>query len=218
MLNGETYALTGGNGGGYELCEVYHFRSPTLRPGFQPAHGGLIANAASLYPEAWAYLQTVEGQLLCKTEAEWQALSTANPWNGIGGVPWFVQDLQAGTLRLMDLRGMFAEAAGFDGFDVGGRHPDAIVNITGELGIKATSSSGPVGAWGEYPGDPAKFNLGAFSLGPPVNSYRFAVSGEAVISNTFRLDASRVVRTANKVAPRAWGALTCVYLGQPQGV
>ena len=29
------------------------------------------------------------------------------------------------------------------------------------------------------------------------------------------LDASRVVPTANKNQPRAWGALPCVYLGLP---
>ena len=29
------------------------------------------------------------------------------------------------------------------------------------------------------------------------------------------LDVSKVVPTGNKVAPRAWGALACAYLGQP---
>lgn len=29
-------------------------------------------------------------------------------------------------------------------------------------------------------------------------------------------DASRVVPTANKNQPRAWGALACVYLGAPK--
>ena len=53
----------------YELCEFYHFRQPVLRPGFQPAQGGLLANAAEQYPDAWAYLKTAEGQRLCKTES-----------------------------------------------------------------------------------------------------------------------------------------------------
>ena len=94
----------------YELGEVYYFRHPTLRPGFQPCQGGIITDAATQFPDIWAYLQTAEGQLLLKTEAQWQALSTAIwhtnadgttvGWNGIGGAPWYVQDLNAGTLRM----------------------------------------------------------------------------------------------------------------------
>ena len=57
----------------YELCEFYSFRNPALKPGFQPCQGGVIENAAIKYPEAWAYLQTGEGQLLCKSEALTQA-------------------------------------------------------------------------------------------------------------------------------------------------
>ena len=59
---------TSGLGLPYEICEFYYFRHPTLKPGFQPAQGGLLANAATKYPEAWAYLQTTEGRKLCKTE------------------------------------------------------------------------------------------------------------------------------------------------------
>ncbi|MDR2503989.1 MAG: phage tail protein, partial [Deltaproteobacteria bacterium] len=94
----------------YDLCEFYYFRHPTLKPGFQSAQGGLLTNAATLYPEAWAYLQTTEGQLLCKTEAEWQAMTTAiwhtnadgttAGWNGIGGAPFYAPDLATGALRL----------------------------------------------------------------------------------------------------------------------
>ena len=39
-------------------------------------------------------------------------------------------------------------------------------------------------------------------------------SGSAPNSLTF--DTSRVVPTANKNQPRAWGALACVYLGIPK--
>lgn len=61
----------------YEIGEFYYFRHPTLKTGFQPMQGGVIANAVTVFPEIWAYLQTTEGQKLCKTEAEWQAMSTA---------------------------------------------------------------------------------------------------------------------------------------------
>ena len=115
----------------YDLCEFYYFRHPSLKPGFQPAQGGLLANAATLYPEAWAYLQTVEGQKLCKSEAEWQAMTTATwatladgskvGWNGIGGAPYYAPNTATGALRLPDLRGMYAEAAGFDALRRGRR-------------------------------------------------------------------------------------------------
>ena len=192
----------------YELCEFYYFRHPTLRPGFQPAQGGVLQNAATLHPEAWAYLQTAEGQKLCKTEAEWQAMSTATwytladgtqiGWNGIGGVPYYVQDLNAGTLRLPDLRGMYAEAAGFDGLDVGGVHGDGgredkwgfSVNdgyISGASGSVISSGSG---------------------LAQNVTS---TDRGNGTVTHT----SSRVWPLANKFQGRAWGSLACVYLGKP---
>ena len=208
MLNGQKYRVSP-----YELCEVYHFRSPTLRPGFQPAQGGLIAGAAALYPEAWAYLQTPEGQLLCKTEAEWQALSTAAPWNGIGGVPWLVQDLAAGTLRLMDLRGMYAEEAGFDGMVPGGVNPDAIVNFSGRFGMHPRDTNGYALTIGTHTEAPFYTEV---STDVPYHSVVHAIG--TYKTEYIRFDPSLLVRTANKVAPRAWGALACVYLGQPQGV
>ena len=196
----------------YELGEVYHFRSPILRPGFQPAQGGLLSlvggrPVAEVYPEAWAYLQTPEGQRLCKTEAEWQALSAAAPWNGLGGVPWFVIDLMAGTLRLPDLRGMYFEAAGFDGLDVGGTRKDRIVNITADYLF------GP--NYGPLIRD--SITTGAFKIGRQVNgSEWYDRPGSAGYALDF--DASNVVETGASVAPRAWGVLACIYLGQPQGV
>ena len=192
----------------YQLCEFYYFRHPTLKPGFQPAQGGLIENAATLYPEAWAYLQTPAGQLLCKTEAEWQALTTATwatladgtkvGWNGIGGAPFYVQDLGAGTLRLPDLRGMYAEAAGFDSLAVGGVHGDAIRNIVGTGEVYS-------------PGGPG---TGALSVTTPTNA---PIGGSQIPrASTISINSSRVVPTAVKNQPRAWGALPCVYLGAPE--
>ncbi len=196
---------------GYELCEFYFFRHPTLRPGFQPAQGGLLEDAASLYPEAWAYLQTVEGQRLCKTESEWQALTRATwatladgtkvGWNGIGGAPYYVQDLNANTLRLPDLRGMYAEAAGFDSLGVGGVHGDAIRNITGMQGGHNSY------CW-------AVQTAGAHYLAGPRGGQPDIVTSNANYAQC-GFDASRVVPVDAKNQPRAWGALACVYLGTP---
>lgn len=192
----------------YELCEFYYFRHPTLRPGFVQAAGGLIANANTLYPKAWAYLQTAEGQLLCKTEAEWQAMSTAiyytdasgnqEGWNGVGGVPFFVIDTSAGTIRVPDIRGMYAEAAGLDSLAVGGVHHDRIRNVVSALSVQDAYWMG---------------NWGAFIK----NSYRGNTSstgGQVTNVNTIMdYDQSRVYPTGNHFVPRAWGALPCVFLG-----
>lgn len=203
----------------YELGEVYYFRHPTLRPGFQPCQGGIITDAATKYPQMWAYLQTAEGQLLLKTEADWQAMSTATwatladgtkvGWNGIGGAPYFVQDLGVGTLRMPDLRGMYAEAAGFDSLGVGGVHGDVIRNIKGAPkrtdGLYPFVTSLPAGT---VVADGAL----TVRVGP-----NFTNSGTTTGSpwGVVELDASRTVPTGNANKPRAWGALACAYLGTP---
>ena len=191
----------------YDLCEFYYFRHPSLKPGFQPAQGGLLANAATLYPEAWAYLQTVEGQTLCTSEAAWQAMTTATwatladgstvGWNGIGGAPYYAPNTATGALRLPDLRGMYAEAAGFDALGVGGTHGDGIRNITG---------------W--FSGDDAVAEpwIGGAFYGIQTPFTGNGIEGGAKVG----FNASRVVPTANKTQPRAWGALACVYLGAPR--
>ena len=192
----------------YDLCEFYYFRHPTLKPGFQPAQGGLLANAATLYPEAWAYLQTSEGQKLCTTEAEWQAMTTAIwhtnadgttvGWNGIGGAPFYVQDLSAGTLRMPDLRGMYVEAAGFDSLGVGGVHGDAL-----PASLKG-SAAGAFRGGGQTASGIFK-NNGLIEWQVRYQSY----------SDFFSLwfDVANVYATAAKNQGRAWGALACVYLG-----
>ena len=205
----------------YELCEFYYFRHPTLRPGFQPAQGGLITNAATLYPDAWAYLQTAEGQKLCKTEAEWQAMSTATwytladgtqiGWNGIGGVPFYAPDLSTGSLRLPDLRGMYAEASGFDSLDAGGVHGDGSRPITGSVnneGIPDTPAHFGATVWqrNEVGALYQDGNHGNFFPGGVVEGYG---------STYLYFDSGRVAPTAAKTQPRAWGALACCYLGQP---
>ena len=204
----------------YELCEFYSFRHPTLRPGFQPAQGGVLQNAAEQYPEAWAYLQTAEGQKLCKTEVDWQAMSTATwytladgtkvGWEGIGGVPYYVQDLNTGSLRLPDLRGMYAEAAGFDGLDAGGVHGDGSRPITGSVnneGIPDTPAHFGATVW-------QRNEVGAlYQDGNHGNFFSGGVVGEYG-STYLYFDSGRVAPTAAKTQPRAWGALACCYLGQ----
>ena len=190
------------------LGEFYYFRHPSLRTGFAPCQGGILANAVTQHPEMWAYLQTAEGQLLLKTEADWQAMSTATwatladgtkvGWNGIGGVPYYVQDLATGTLRLPDLRGMYAEAAGYDSLGVGGVHGDMIRNISAAVDISARNVTKASGA----------FSTGAFD-----SIYGTGVANDA--PGWLYFSSARVVPTGAANKPRAWGALACCYLGQP---
>jgi len=208
--NGPAF-LTAGEEWRFVVGEFYYFRHPTMRPGFAAAQGGLISGAyqgknITEYP-IWAYLQTAEGQLLLKTEAEWQAMSTATwatladgskvGWNGIGGAPFYVQDLGAGTLRMPDIRGMYAEAAGFDSLGVGGVDGDRGRNAKGMF--ITLSNSGPYGVFKYITGTHADI------AGNPTD---FA-------HHTYEFDLSRVVPTGPVNAPRRWGALACAYLGQP---
>lgn len=199
----------------YEVGEFYYFRHPTLKSGMQPAQGGLITNAATQYPQIWAYLQTTDGQLLCKTEAQWQAMTTATwatladgttvGWGGIGGAPFYVQDLAAGTLRMPDLRGMYAEAAGFDSLGVGGVHGDMVRNIVGYNGVHNISGGGfNLTCGGAFDFNGIAGNIGITSPPPGSGSYKLP-----------RLNVANVVPTGNANKTRAWGALACCYLGQP---
>ena len=199
----------------YKLCEFYAFRNPALRAGFEAAQGGLLENAAVRYPEAWAYLQTVEGQALCTTEAEWQAMTHATwhtladgtkiGWNGIGGAPFYAPDKATGALRLPDLRGMYAEMAGFDGLGVGGVHGDRTRPALGEVG--PGSVHGFLRTDSVLPDTSGVFTMGTpMANGPTLGAGPFARLG---------LNTSRVVPTGNSNAPRAYGTLPCVYLGIP---
>ncbi len=197
----------------YELGEIYYFRNPTLRPGFQPCQGGLLQQAATLYPQIWAYLQTAEGQQLCKTEAEWQAMTQAAwgdgsfkaSWNGIGGAPYFVQDLNAGTLRMPDIRGMFACAAGDGTYapSMGTGKGDTERQVFGSL-------------FEHMPSNNPSFTppSGVFAWRNPATIVgRFA--GDTNSAYLYDFDNSRVVPTGAANLPRSWGALACCYLGQP---
>ncbi len=204
----------------YNLCEFYFFRNPALRPGFRPAQGDLLENAAALYPEAWAYLQTAEGQALCVTEEEWQAMTHATwatladgtkvGWDGIGGAPFFALHTDTGALRLPDIRGMYPEVAGFDGLDVGGVHGDTDRPAEGNVSLGSSAEGGTqlVGSWhgsGPFVADAS----------PGSGDYRVSSAASTVHYRAMKFDMARIKPVGNKIAPRAWGVLGCVYLGKP---
>lgn len=194
----------------YELGEFYYFRNPTLRPGFQPCQGGVLREAAALYPQIWAYLQTAEGQKLCATEAQWQAMTRATwgdggfkaSWNGIGGAPYFVQDLNAGTLRMPDIRGMVAMAAG-DGTTAPGAG-----NAMGDMARRVTATWAAVGIYAS-----ANTSGGAATLGMSSSAAGETIGGYS--KRTLGFDSGLVAPAGPVNAPRSWGALACAYLGRP---
>ena len=123
-------------------------------------------------------------------------------------MPYYVQDLGTGTLRLPDLRGMYAEAAGFDSLGVGGTHIDMVRNIPGSFGgLGGTQNTASV--------------VGAASGAFVRSDYQSAIQapGQSGQSGAgyrgVSIDPSRVVPTGAANKPRAWGALACAYLGQP---
>ena len=87
---------------------------------------------------------------------------------------------------------------------MGGVHGDGVRNITGGLGLYHAGPSS-VGSAGS-----ALYGQGSFTYGYWDGKY---VTGAA---NAIYFAASRVVPTAAKNQPRAWGALACVYLGLPK--
>ena len=203
----------------YDLGEFYCFRHPTLKPGFAPLQGGLISGVyqgknITEWP-IWEYLQTADGQLLLKTEAEWHAMTTAIwhtnadgttvGWDGIGGAPYYVQDLGAGTLRMPDVRGMYAEAAGFDSLGVGGVQGDQGRELVGGM-VCPSHTSNVVGAYTGAATVLTAPSLGTLSGGVANNSHDMLAA---------RFVASRVAPVGSVFAPRRWGALACAYLGVP---
>lgn len=200
----------------YELCEFYYFRNPDLRPGFEPLNGCVIEDAADLYPEAWAYLQTVSGQKMCLSETEWQNLSakgyytladgTVIGFNGIGGVPFYSLNTATGALRMPDIRGMYPEAAGFDSLNVGGVKMDTMRQIASYRGVLYCYSTSSIGD-----------NPDVFSLyGTPEKNTRPArLTQSEVDTGWMHFQSGRVVPTGNVTALRRFGVLACAYLGHP---
>ena len=196
----------------YFLCwYVFKGLHPTAKPGMVPCNGALISGADALRPKAFAYLQTPAGQQLCITQAAYDTMRAAAPWNGIGGAPKFVLDAAAKTIRVPDLRGMYDEVAGYDSLGVGMSHGDAMREISGRLaGVGSSAASFIIqsitGAFGvqNYTSTPALTSM-------PGGQGQTQIAGN--YGALFK--ASNVVPTASRFRPASWGALACVYLGLP---
>jgi len=192
----------------YYLCRhIFQWISDDPRPGEVPVIGTLIEDAAELYPKAFAFLQTPIGQKLCTTESEWQAarqvawatLASGEKitWNNIGGICKYVIDTMSGTIRVPDLRGMYPEIAGYDLLGVGMVDGDRQRNLQGNIEIIGVQTN-----------DDRVFYGTNWSLGTPVQSLDYSSY------HTLNFETSKFVPIGVKNAPRHYGVLGCVYLGQ----
>ena len=141
--------------------------------------------------------------------ATWSTLAdgTKVGWEGIGGVPYYVQDLNAGTLRLPDLRGMYAEASG-DFLSAGGVHGDAGRELWADIAIGPRFSASQSGATVIDGSGMAK----VYAAG--TGTYFASGSTNGATAHVMELRASFIAPTAAQNQPRAWGVLACCYLGQ----
>lgn len=140
----------------YILC---HFLYPSIHPttpdNFYAPTGAVIANADTAHPKAWEYLLSTAGQSICKTLTQWNALSTTA--GGVGGVPFYVIDTTARTIKLPDLRGDYDEQAGYEGLTIGTwgasqnkahHHGLSGVNIYSTNSGSLAAQHGTGGSWG----------------------------------------------------------------------
>ncbi len=196
----------------YVVGEIKQFLLENPPEGFLVLNGAIIENASVTVPNLWEYLQSKEGLAFCVSEEEWQEQSNAvyyknssgteYSWEGIGGVCAYVIDIETNSIRLPDLRGMYAENAGFDSLEVGDVHNDTIRNISGTMSVYQN----------------AEYRLGVSGTGAFVGANSTSVrsisnSGSHTNASYLNFSASNVVPTGNKVAPRAYGVLACVYVG-----
>lgn len=180
--------------GGAFVGQWLFMRQDPLPSGYVALDGTLYTNAAAKLPDLVAYLATRENE--CTTEADWQARSAAA--SGTGGVPFYVLDNSADTLRMPDTRGdspYHGTAGTWEG--------DAIRNIDGYLDTIA---------YGTAPG--------ASSGNPPWGG-AFAVTrlgygtSSSVKQASFRyqFDSKNVVPTDTTNHPRRIGLTWAVYAG-----
>ena len=199
------------------LCNrVFKLISATPPAGFVPCTGTLIADAATRYPKAYAYLQTTEGQTLCVDEATWQSMSTAiyytdaagntYGWDGVGGVCKFVIDTNAGTIRVPDLRGLHEEAYGYNSLAVGQVAHDMMRSITGIANLAHGSSSTLTGM--------ANLTTNGSFVARNSTKNSYSLTSNAVAGRQYLdLDTSRQAPAGPRTSPARYGVLPCVYLG-----
>ncbi len=171
--------------------------------GFMVRNGAIIYNATDTVPLLYSALKEAKNAWKSIHENQWQEMHNADLWNGVGGVPFFVLDEVANTIRLPDTRGMYEEGVGFDGLNtVGQVHSDMIRNMYGKIGIYNYSAGG-FGTTCD----------GVFSTIEKAANVGWASPPASGIHSSPYFNASVQVPTGNANKPRAFTVLHCVYTG-----
>ena len=182
------------------------FYEQTPPKGWKVRNGAVLNDAEAQFPDLWAALKSPSNAWKVKTLAQWTALSTAA--GGVGGVPFFVLDEAAKTIKLPDTRGDFERGAGSSYLSaVGAWHGDAIRDFTGELTIGGTNY-------------PLRFNApsGVFE---PTGSATTGMKGltenatnaVGALYSRIRITPSLQVPVSPENRTRAFAVLPCVYVG-----
>jgi hypothetical protein len=198
----------------YLIGEVYPLL--VMRPGFVYANGQTLENVDVQYPQLLAWLQDdgpYGGAQFNVSLAEWNAEwnDDAGRWRGQqGACGKYSLDLVAKTIKVMDLRGLTFEFAGYDGLTAGGTHGDMIRNFIATFSVVSGND-----VWTAMTGTgacyPTNLNNGSNMRSVPSGSFSNFISNYT--GCPIRLDPSRVAPTGAANKPRAFGAHPCLYVG-----
>ena len=172
----------------------YFSMNPNVPQGSLPLIGGVYSRAT--YADLWAWAQTQTGY--CKTEAQWQALSTANN----GNVPYYSDGDGSTTFRVPSLH---CWIKGSDGSAqlVGSYLAAGLPNITGDSFTDTWGTGFTTNYAGEY------FNGALYGTHSESNLVLVSPAGTSTGSDKYRgigLDASRsnsIYGNANTVQPES---------------
>lgn len=129
----------------------YFTMNPNVPQGSLPLFGGEYSR--STYADLWAWVQTQTGY--CKTEAEWQTLSTSNN----GNVPFYSSGDGSTTFRVPSLKCWIKGANGTVS-EVGSYLAAGLPDITGSVkGATLLSNTEQTGPFGWYSDDPTNYAM-----------------------------------------------------------
>lgn len=192
------------------IGELRQFHLKTPPTGWYVCNGQVIQNANEKCPLLLKHL--VDNSWKCVTEDVWQEKRNAAQETGAaGGVPYYVYDLIANTLRLPNIMGdVFKSAPTSD--RVGEWEGDAIRNITGEF--KSAFTPSPGATWGVISknsagnADPEESVGGAFVPGDATSCGMNPLN--TITGWGLKFNASKVVPTADENRVRSILLLPCV--------
>lgn len=192
------------------IGELRQFHLKTPPTGWYVCNGQVIQNANEKCPLLLKHL--VDNSWKCVTEDVWQEKRNAAQETGAaGGVPYYVYDLIANTLRLPNIMGdVFKSAPTSD--RVGEWEGDAIRNITGEF--KSVFTPSPGATWGVISknsagnADPEESVGGAFVPGDATSCGMNPLN--TITGWGLKFNASKVVPTADENRVRSILLLPCV--------